>query len=181
VAGGRGEAEFRAEMRAHEVELERAAREVSGEFLRSKMGGVDWFVTLTFDRRPGRQVVAGPSGLRTVVAEGSPAVLPVVSPERALRAAGWWRRSLGRAVARHVTLLAAVEPHKSDGSSHVHGLVHFSDGVPRDAFQVGYFMWFRRYGYCRILLPKSEANVCDYCGKYVMKGSGEWRLIGVRS
>lgn len=200
MPGGRGEALFRAEMRASRDALEKAAQDASGAFLREKLGRVDWFVTLTFDRRAGRKPQLGPKGLggpqilsasrlddgrvRTIYAPstGTSALeLERVTPDKAMRAAAWWRRRLGVGIARHVAGVFAVEPHQLDASSHVHALVQL-EGGPRDGdFQLAWFIWWSRYGYIKILRPKSEGDVCGYCGKYVTKDNGEWRLMGKRA
>jgi hypothetical protein len=207
MAGGRGEAEFRREMRESAQRLSVAAQEASGDFFSGQLGRVDLFATLTFDRRPGRPgrvVTVGSkarvapyasrrsgelSGVVPYVGAAVVTSLPWVSPRAALAAAMWFRRRLGEGLGCHVAMLIAVEPHKVDESSHIHALIRVDGGRMRgltigrldEAFRLGWFLWYRRYGYCKLLRPKSVAAVCDYCGKYVMKGEGEWRLIGVRA
>lgn len=180
MAGGRGELAFRDEMRGSAAALRKAAQEAAGPFLREKLGRVDWFVTLTYDRRAGRSIVFTPDGVKVLTL---PAPDPVrIGPEKALRDAARWRQGLGKATGRAVGALFVVEPHSLDYSSHVHGLVNLAGGVQHGDFQLAWLSWFWDHGYVRIERPRAEGDVCDYCSKYAFKDAdwADWRLMGRR-
>lgn len=55
------------------------------------------------------------------------------------------------------------------GRIHIHALLRYPDKGLWHAAEPIWFDWFNRYGFAKVEVPKSSADVAAYCSKYVTK------------
>lgn len=146
-------------MTASRRQLRAGAVEELGPFL-AGLAPWDLFGGLTFDQRRCRhERVWGLAGGRC------PRVIPIDSAK--LRFEGFVR-SAEAALQRRVDYVAAIEAHKN-GWPHLHPLFAFEGGLMEGDVETLGRLWYKRNGYGRLEVPRSQQDVTGYCAKYLTK------------